>query len=232
MKPPRWAELLQEVRAESNNVANEFGLGICRVAAQSAGGLDAALSMLSGDGFTVIANTGRRAVVAEEQQFTLGEGPSFEACRSDLPILVPDLAARHRPEWSTFATFATEIGLASAFSFPVRVGNARLGSLTIYRQFTGNLSAQQYADGLILASLAADEMLRLGSDADPEAPPFAAAGLANSSEIHQAAGMVAEQLNCSIVDALVRLRATAHTRNEPLSDVARKVLRHELSIEP
>jgi len=232
MNSPRWAELLRQVRDEANHVSTDFGLGICRVAAQIVGANDAALTMISGDGFTVIASTGRRAVVAEEQQLTVGVGPSFEACRGDLPILVPDFAAQHRPEWSTFASYATSLGLAAAFSFPVRVGNARLGSLTIYRQTQGNLTAQQYADGLILASLAADEMLRLAADAAPDAPPFAVAGLANSSEIHQAAGIVAEQLNCSIIDALVRLRATAHTRNEPLSDVAKKILRHELRIEP
>lgn len=232
MKPPRWTELLEAVRGASRNAPGDFGLGICRVATDSLKGMDAALSMLSNDGYTVIAHTGRRAVVAEEQQFTLGEGPSFEACRSDMPVLVPDLGARHRPEWSTFAAFARQIGYASAFSFPVRVGTARLGALTIYRTTIGNLVAHEYADGLILASLAADEMLRVDAMGDSEAPLFAAAGLANSSEIHQAAGMVAEQLNCTIVDALVRLRATAHTLEEPLSDVARKVLRRELSIEP
>jgi len=232
VKPPRWAELLNAVGVESRNVANDFGVGICRVAAHNLDGRDAALSMLSGDGFTVIASTGRRATVVEEQQFTLGEGPSFAACHGELPILVPDFTVRRSPEWASVSSFALGVGISGAFSFPVRVGNARLGSLTIYRQIRGNLTAQQYADGLILASLAADEMLRLAADADPEAPPFAVAGLANSSEMHQAAGMVAEQLNCSIIDALIRLRATAHTRDEPLSDVAKKVLRHELRIEP
>lgn len=232
MKPPRWAELLNEVRAASSNVAHDFGFGICHVAVHNLEGSDAALSMLSGDGFTVIASTGRRATVIEEQQFTLGEGPSFAACHGDLPVLVPDFGVRRSPEWATVSSFALGIGISGAFSFPVRVGNARLGTLSIYRHLRGNLTAQQYADGLILASLAADEMLRLAADAEPEAPPFAVAGLANSSEIHQAAGMIAEQLNCSIVDALVRLRASAHTRNEPLSEVAKKVLRHELRIEP
>jgi hypothetical protein len=43
--------------------------------------------------------------------------------------------------------------------------------------------------------------------------------------------MIAEQFNCSLVDALVRLRAAAYAHGEPISLIAKHVLQRELHLE-
>lgn len=46
--------------------------------------------------------------------------------------------------------------------------------------------------------------------------------------VHQAAGMVAAQLDTSVADALIRLRAYAFGNDLPLTDVARDVVARRL----
>ena len=42
--------------------------------------------------------------------------------------------------------------------------------------------------------------------------------------VHQATGMVAEQLGISVTEALIRLRAHAFTQNRPLTDIANDIV--------
>jgi hypothetical protein len=49
--------------------------------------------------------------------------------------------------------------------------------------------------------------------------------------VHQAAGMVSEQLDIAIGDALARLRAYAYAADRPIDDVARDVVDHRLRID-
>ena len=51
------------------------------------------------------------------------------------------------------------------------------------------------------------------------------------AQVHQASGMVSKQLEITITDALVRLRAHAYARGRPINDVARDVVRRQLRIE-
>ena len=48
------------------------------------------------------------------------------------------------------------------------------------------------------------------------------------SEVHQAAGMISEQLDLRATDALVLLRAAAYASERPIDDVARDVVSRRL----
>jgi hypothetical protein len=50
--------------------------------------------------------------------------------------------------------------------------------------------------------------------------------------VHQASGMVSVQLDISIAEALVRLRAYAFANGRPLTDVARDVVNRTLRFGP
>lgn len=50
--------------------------------------------------------------------------------------------------------------------------------------------------------------------------------------MHQAAGMVAVQLEVNVTQALIRLRAYAFGNDRPLSEVARAVVTRTLRFEP
>jgi GAF domain-containing protein len=166
----------------------------------------------------------------EDLQFTFGEGPCVDAHTFGKPVLEPDLADPLVRRWPAFTPPVLDAGVRSVFGFPVRIGAARLGALNLYRDTPGRLDADQHADALVLADMAARAILTVQADAPPgELAAELEAGANFHLEVHQAAGMVAVQAGCSVVDALVRLRGYAFRNDRSIDDVAEDVVRRHLT---
>ena len=50
------------------------------------------------------------------------------------------------------------------------------------------------------------------------------------TQVHQASGMISEQLGVGIGDALIRLRAHAYAEGQPIDEVAREVVDRRLRL--
>jgi hypothetical protein len=172
-----------------------------------------------------LCTTNRMSDLIEQLQYALGEGPCVDAYRQDWPVLEPDLANPDTTRWPAFAPPAVEAGVRAVFGFPLQVGAARLGALNLCRDRPGPLSDDQHADALVMAGIAARTVLVLQAGAPPGE---LAAELEEGSDfhyaVHQAAGMVAAQLDVSVAQALVRLRAYAFGNDRPLTEVAKDVV--------
>lgn len=195
----------------------------------------------TGTGITLVAEGHRSQLCAsddvtatlEELQFTLGQGPSVDAC-SGGPVLVAELTTDlSGSRWPAFVGPAVAAGMLAMFAFPLRVGAARLGSLTLYHDCAGPLTPDSHADGLTAAERVTDAILALQANAEPDvlAEGLADAG-ANRAEVHQASGMISVQLGISIVEALVRLRSHAYVTERPIGEVAADVVAQRLRLQP
>jgi len=154
----------------------------------------------------------------ERLQFTLGEGPCVDAAASGTPVLVNDLGNPKdsvTARWPVFVDEATRAGVRAIFAFPVQIGAISLGAIDLYRRTPGSLTAPQLrgalstVDALGLAVLDMPNNHPVDGDADP-----------TSMVVHQAAGMAMVQLDCSIEEALVRLRATAFAEGVAITQLA------------
>jgi hypothetical protein len=115
------------------------------------------------------------------------------------------------------------------FGFPLRLGSIRLGALNLYRDRPGSLSDNEHADALVLADIAAQTVLVIQADAPPGRLAAALeAGADFQYVVHQASGMVAAQLEVSVGQALIRLRAHAFGNDRPLTEVAQDVVTRKL----
>lgn len=169
----------------------------------------------------------------EDLWFTLGEGPGVDAHEEGVPVVEPDLARPHRARWPSFTPPAVAAGVAATFSFPLRLGGIALGSLTLYQAHAGRLSADQYADALVMASVALSAVLARQAEAPLGDLALELETLSSTrTEIHQATGMVSAQLGVSAADALVRLRAHAYAEGRTLSEVAADILGKRLRLPP
>ena len=162
----------------------------------------------------------------EDLQFTLGEGPCVDAASSGKPVHVPDLsaaAARLADRWPGFISEIAETDARALFAFPIRVGEIGLGVVDLYRRTPGELAPDQVAAGLSGVEAMAESML---SFADPDDRTY-------PLTVHRAAGMVMVQLDTTIEEALVRLRATAYLEGVPVTSLARDVIegRHRFTKE-
>jgi GAF domain-containing protein len=169
------------------------------------------------------------AALVEELQFTFGEGPCIDAHRTGRPVVEDDLAHASPPRWPAFTPAVLDAGARAVYGFPIRIGAVRLGALNLYRDVPGSLSGEQYEDALVLAEVAARAILAVQADAPPDELAAELESMANFHlEVHQAAGMVAVQADCSVVEALVRLRAFAFRNERSIDDVADEVVRRRL----
>lgn len=128
---------------------------------------------VSGAGVTLIApGAGPRyaaasndlAMVFEQMQADLGEGPCVMAYQTGTAVTVPDLRREHR--FPRFGPQALAGGLVAVFTFPLRDGDTRLGALDLYRDTPGPLDADTLAAAQTLADVAAAYLLNAQHRAD------------------------------------------------------------------
>lgn len=186
-----------------------------------------------------VCSSNRVSALLEDLQYSLGEGPCVDAYQQDRPVSEPDLAghgglsgpdgADGGSRWVAFTPAAVAAGARAVFGFPLRVGDVRIGALNLYRDSPGPLDDDQHADALVLAGVAARAVLAMQADA-----PAGMLGAELEAEsdfrfvVHQASGMVSAQLDVSVGEALVRLRAFAFAHDRPLTTVAEEVVARRL----
>lgn len=203
---------------------------LCAVCAAVTGVDGAGIMLMAGDvARGSVCTTDAVSALIEELQYELGEGPCMDAYQQDVPVIEPDLADPDEPRWQAFTGPALDAGVRAVFGFPLRVGAVRLGALNLYRRERGPLTADQHADALAMADVAAEAVLVMQADARPD--QLAAeleAGADFQYVVHQASGMVAAQLDSTVGQALVRLRAHAFGNDRRLHDVAGDVVARRL----
>jgi hypothetical protein len=181
------------------------------------------------------ALTGSDAYARELEglQFTFGEGPCVDSLRTRAPVLEPDLAASGFPRWPAYAPEAYERGIRAVYAFPLKVGDACLGALDVYRDRPEPVSAEAIDDAQTFARIALTMLV--GDDPSAAAHSDVMAMddmLVPVLEVYQAQGMVMVDLGVSLDEALVRLRAYAFAEGRPVADVARDVVAGRLRLEP
>jgi hypothetical protein len=175
-----------------------------------------------------LAMTNEVSAFIEELQFTLGEGPCFDAHRLAQPIAVPDLAAT-TARWSAFIPPVLKAGVRAIFGFPLQVGAVRIGAMDLYRDQPGELTDDQHEAALVMADVVVHSVLATQAEASPGELAIELELMARRRHtVDQASGMVAEQLGASPSDALIRLRARAFAEDRLVADLARDVVARRL----
>jgi GAF domain-containing protein len=232
MGSARWQRFLELIEAEPDDLSE--AAKICAVASSLLDGHSSSIGVVVDGFYSAIAAAGDLAVVMDEAQFQIGDGPVFDVQRSNIPIVIGDTLSHSTAERYPALTEVTAANqIRSLAAFPLRAGVESIGSLTVYREIPGELSADQFADGLVAASFALAEIVnsRAGVIGVDRALGFQPNQF-GSSHLQIAAGMVAEALGCSIVESLVRIRAHAFAVGEPVSVVARRITEREFMLKP
>ncbi len=173
----------------------------------------------------------------DELQFTLGEGPCLESAAGSLPVLIADIDDLEAQRWPAFAGAASRRGVRAVFALPVSVAGFPVGALDLYRKRPGALEGDLLAGGLLAAELAVLPLLDLmGLDmdaavSDNTSVAWAELAALTRTEVYQAAGMLIAQLNVSVAEALVRLRAYAFAHDMTASEVAFEILDRRLRLD-
>jgi hypothetical protein len=214
---------------------------ICEACVESLPITGAAVSVMTTDGHRgVMYASDDTARTLEDVQFTAGQGPGCDAFAIGATVLVPDLehaSPSAEQDWSAFRDVARELRVRAVFSFPLHLGAASLGALTLYRGTPGEISGAYLPQAVRLANACAVAVLDtlVGTFGGPVAVDIAPDSPDHEFyrvEIYQAAGMVSVQLGVSIEAATLRLRSYAFASGRPIAHVARDIVRRDLRLEP
>lgn len=187
---------------------------------------------LDGAGVSIVSSNGTHeplyasddvADEIERLQVMLGEGPCIDASAAGAPILVTDLTDSHDEEssrWPVFRNEAVRIGARAIFAFPIRIGAISLGAVDLYRGTAGPLSRPE-----LNRALSSMEEVGLAVLEAPDYYGDADAPTMINMTVHQAAGRVMAQIDGSIEEALVRLRAAAFAEGLSLTELATDVVK-------
>ncbi|MEU7256212.1 ANTAR domain-containing protein [Streptomyces rimosus] len=165
----------------------------------------------------------------EDLQYTLGEGPTLEAARSGHAVIETDLGAAPNDRWPLFAPAACRTPARAVIAVPLLLGVAIAGVLTGYRIAPGPFPDGQYQDFTRFARVTLELLLHTPTHAlasGTQGPDL------HRAAVHQAAGVLTAQLDVTIDEALVRLRAHAWRHDLPLLHVARGIIAGSLRLSP
>jgi hypothetical protein len=208
--------------------------GMCSVCAEVFVVASAEIVLIVADG--VPAATYRSSRIfepLEDVQFVLGVGPGFEAYGRGIAVVEADLASDPPARWGGFSGAAVKAGVRAVFSFPLQIGAAQIGALTLYQDRPGPLDDDTYDDALVMAEVLTRALLALqAGTVDGAIAAELSGGELDHSEVHQASGMVSVQLDIGVGDALARLRARAFADDTTVRAVALEVIAGRLRLTP
>jgi len=188
----------------------------------------ASLVLMSGMGSQAVASAFTdRARSVQDQEFIFGEGPSLDAYDNDQPVLVGDIHTE-RARWPNFVRAAAEMGVRAVYAVPLQVGPTKLGVILLTWDNPKSPTVQDLSDAQLVASLVSQLVLVLQSAAASESLAWALDLADSRAVVHQATGVVSVQLDRSVAEALVRLRAHAFAAGLPIGEVADQVVNGQL----
>jgi len=177
----------------------------------------------------VIAASDAVARAAYDLEFVLGEGPARLAVANGQAVQAAGTAVRDR--WPQYGPAVARLGVQAVVAVPLQPP-AGLGAVCGYDRLAVvseqvAVAAGQVADALpLMLSQAADGSRR--GDGVPGLPLFGEADV--PAVVHQAAGMVSQQCECGISDALALLRARAFSAGRPAEEIAAEVVHDGLRL--
>lgn len=227
--PDDWARRLADVAADRARQP----LRICQLCVDTLGMSGGGISLVTESGNRgAVCSTDERAAQIEELQFGLGEGPCVDAVAHGVPVLVPDLmhpAGIGVDRWPAFMRGAEDAGIRAVFAFPLQIGAIKVGALDLYRREPGEPSAPELSAALMAADAAAIALLALDTEADAMFADGSGVNASYHLEVHQATGMIKEQAQVSIQQALLLLRARAFSSGRPIAEVAADVVERRVN---
>lgn len=222
-------------RAVSGHAGTAAASRLCRACVELFDVDGAALSVMSASTQATFAASDAFSRGVDALQFDLGEGPCLESVERRRAVLVDDLEAPSEQRWPAFADAALQQGVRAVFALPVSVASTCVGALDLVRLRPGPLVEEDAVGSRLAAELAALPLLDLIGDiaAAPAHGPGGTDELASLErvEIYQATGMLMDQLDVEVHEALARLRAHAFAEGLTASEVAWAIVERRLRLE-
>ncbi len=211
---------------------------LCAVAVELLPVTSASVSLHDEDMPVRLCESGAQAAYVTDIQATLGEGPCQSAARSGQAVYACDLTeGRDAERWPVFAEEATEAGVRATYSLPLGDDETCVGTLDLYRDTPGALTAAEQHTARALAEAVTTALMALARNTEELDQESGRADWLDTLVeghdcVYQAVGMVMAQTDASAPESLALLRARAFADGRTVTEAARAVVAHELRFPP
>lgn len=180
----------------------------------------------------LVASTSEATELVEVIQLGAEAGPCIECFVTGTAVSVPDIAAGSG-KWPVFRQAALENGFAAIEAIPMRLRNTTIGTLNLLRSDTGSPPAEDLSAARAFADVATIGILHERSLREQESLSSQLQTALNSRvTIEQAKGVVSFTAGVSIPDAFTLMRTFARDHGLRLSEVAERIVRRDIRLEP
>jgi hypothetical protein len=201
---------------------------LCEAVRQIVGaaGVVATIGYLS-DVRTTLCATDDVAAAVDSLQELVGEGPGFDAARGGEMVTAYLGDVRQSPWPDLSRAMWDELNDVTIFAIPIRARSGLAGVITLYTQQRQPLNVTGRI-AVLLARAIGTALLAEGR-AQQESAEGLRGPWTSRVVVYQATGMVMAQLGIAAEDALSLLRSRAYAVEANLHEVARQVVKRELS---
>lgn len=171
-----------------------------------------------------IAGSSATAILLDEVEQALGDGPLLEALETLSPVLLADTCSDER--WPEFSQHLSAASVRSVLGVPLALGPDASAALDFFAANTGLFTDEVINEAVIFADIAAHALrsvVRIAT-ADLLAADRKAA-MEQRTAIDIATGIIMAQNQCGQDEASAMLLQASQNRNEKLHDLARGILR-------
>lgn len=160
----------------------------------------------------------------EEAEFSLGEGPCLDAYRQGEQVIAEDIGQCHE-RWPAITPKILDLGLRSAYAFPLSLRGDRVGALTLYRREPGPFPEEAMRLAQAFADMAAVGILqeRRLSAAERRAEQLQGA-LHSRIIIEQAKGVLGERHGVTPNEAFDALRRYSRHNSLKMRNLCQQVI--------
>jgi GAF domain-containing protein len=189
------------------------------VATEIIAGCDlAGISVVHPDGIETPAASDEALRRIDELQFSMKEGPCFDALRTHETVHSRDLATDERwPRWGPYV--AREIGVVCILSYRLFTSESTLGAMNLYSRKPGAFDSDDINNG---QALAAHVAVALAASQNVENLELA---ISTRTAIGRAEGILMERFDIDPDQAFAVLRRVSQHRNVRLNWVAEELVR-------
>ena len=212
-----YAHRLAEAESRGGGFRPLFMAGV----AEACGTRSAALTLIGVDlSQLAVAASDRPSRGAQDLEYVLTAGPGIDAVRARRTVYASGPVLEKR--WPGYGSGIAALGLSSVAALPLKVASDCIGVLTVFDPPSALARSGKFRE--VAAALV--DCVLIGPDADPGL--YGGADL--RATVHQAAGVLSEQVGSSVHDALALIKARAFALSIPLDSVARSVISGELKL--
>ena len=179
---------------------------------------------------SVVASTSEGRHLVDLMQLRYGYGPCVECFRTGEVISIHDVA-HSDSQWPDFNSGAVALGFHSVFVFPLRLRGTVIGSLTLFRSTTSEMSEEDIQIAQGLADVATIGILHERAIRESDLAKDQLQRALNSRVvIEQAKGVLAQTRSVNMDEAFSLLRNYARANGLRLHDVAEQIVTRSLNL--